>query len=50
MPQRPRAPFFRHAMPWEQRTLLGVLSLALLVGSFIALFFIGVLVWAIFTA
>jgi cytochrome b subunit of formate dehydrogenase len=43
-------PFFRYAMPWEQRVLIATISVLLLAFSGIALCFLGLLVWALFTA
>jgi hypothetical protein len=50
VPLHVRAPFFRHAMPWPTRVTLAVISVVVLLFSTIALFFLGLLIWALFAA
>jgi hypothetical protein len=43
-------PLFRTAMPWSTRILLVLFGVILLVLCAIALFFLGLLAWAVITA
>ena len=43
-------PLFRNAMPWSTRVLLVLFGSILLVVCAIALFFLGILGWAVITA
>lgn len=43
-------PLFRTAMPWSTRILLALFGFIILVICAIALFFLGLLFWAVITA
>lgn len=45
-----RLSFFKTQMPWPLRVLLVVIGVVVLIGCAIALFFLGVLFWAVITA
>lgn len=48
--ERGRSLFWKYEMPWYQRMWLVVMGFGLIGFSAIAMFFLGVLFWAIFTA
>jgi hypothetical protein len=44
------SPFFKYAMSWPQRALIATVNMALLAFSLVALYFLGLFLWALFVA
>lgn len=48
--ERPRSLFWKYEMPWYQRMALSVMGFGLIGVSVLALFFLGLLLWAAITS